>query len=75
MNKNTHEVASKTPINSPVGENYVATRQAEYRHEGTSCRMMPPKTSTPVMEAGISDHVWSLQELVELADNREVLAA
>ncbi len=30
---------------------------------------------TPAMEAGVSDHVWELDELVELLDRAESVAA
>jgi len=28
---------------------------------------------TPAMESGLSDHVWSVGELVKLLDNRSIL--
>jgi hypothetical protein len=32
------------------------------------CRIHQTLRVTPAMEAGITDHVWSLEELIELLD-------
>jgi len=34
-----------------------------------------PLRVTPAMEAGISDHVWSLEEIVDLLEQDEVRRA
>jgi IS1 family transposase len=39
------------------------------------CRVHQTLRVTPAMEAGLADHVWSLEELVGLLDRTEALAA
>ncbi|MFZ0734464.1 MAG: hypothetical protein WAM79_19240 [Candidatus Sulfotelmatobacter sp.] len=39
------------------------------------CRVHQTLRVTPAMEAGIADHVWSLEELVGLLDAKEREAA
>ncbi len=39
------------------------------------CRVHQTLRVTPAMEAGIADHVWSIEELVSLLEAREVVAA
>ena len=39
------------------------------------CRVHQTLRVTPAMEAGLTDHVWSLEELVGLLDQRTVGAA
>jgi hypothetical protein len=39
------------------------------------CRIHQTLRVTPAMEAGIADHVWSLEELVELLTTSEAKAA
>jgi len=39
------------------------------------CRVHQTLRVTPAMEAGLSDHVWSLSELVSLVENRSTVAA
>jgi len=39
------------------------------------CRIHKTLRVTPAMEAGISDHVWSIEELVELLDSQGARAA
>src|SRR6266404_3718070 len=39
------------------------------------CRVHQTLRVTPAMEAGIRDHVWSLEELVALLDRKEAQAA
>jgi hypothetical protein len=36
------------------------------------CRMHQTLRVTPAMEAGLADHVWSLQELVGLLEYKEL---
>jgi hypothetical protein len=35
------------------------------------CRVHKTLRVTPAMEAGLSDHVWSLEELAGLLENRQ----
>jgi len=37
------------------------------------CRVHQTLRVTPSMEAGISNHVWSIQEVVELLDRKSIL--
>jgi hypothetical protein len=39
------------------------------------CRIHQTLRVTPAMEAGISDHVWSIEELVSLLDRSAKIAA
>jgi hypothetical protein len=39
------------------------------------CRVHQTLRVTPAMEAGLSDHIWSLEELVGLLDARKIEAA
>ena len=39
------------------------------------CRIHQTLRVTPAMEAGLTDHVWSLEELVVLLDRRDTAAA
>jgi hypothetical protein len=39
------------------------------------CRVHQTLRVTPAMEAGLSDHVWSLIELVQLLTDVQVIAA
>lgn len=39
------------------------------------CRIHQSLRVTPAMEAGLSDHVWSLEEIAALADEREAVVA
>lgn len=34
------------------------------------CRVHQTLRETPAMEAGLADHIWSLQELVELLEHK-----
>jgi hypothetical protein len=37
------------------------------------CRVHQTLRVTPAMEAGISNHVWGIQELVELLESKSIL--
>jgi len=72
MNKNMHEIALTTSINSP-GENYVARRQAGYRHESNramhlehECRSfhVRAKRSDSQMDGWVCPNVTARAELV-----------
>jgi hypothetical protein len=39
------------------------------------CRIHQTLRVTPAMEAGLTDHVWSLEELAALADEKELAVA
>jgi hypothetical protein len=47
--------------------NHEAAIALHYMHYN-SCRIHSTLRVTPAMEAGIADHVWSLDELVALLD-------
>jgi len=49
--------------------NHVASIAIHYMHYNF-CRIHETLRVTPAMEAGISDHVWSISELVSLLDSR-----
>lgn len=46
-------------------ENHVASIALHYMHYNF-CRIHQTLRVTPAMQAGVSDHVWSLVELLEL---------
>lgn len=52
-------------------ENHEAAISLHYMHYNF-CRIHQTLRVTPAMEAGISDHVWSLREVVALLDVEEV---
>jgi hypothetical protein len=39
------------------------------------CRVHQTLRVTPAMEAGIADHIWSIEELVSLLDRSDSIAA
>ena len=39
------------------------------------CRIHQTLRVTPAMEAGLSDHVWTLEEIAQLADQKPVESA
>ena len=39
------------------------------------CRVHQTLRVTPAMEAGLADHVWSLQELVRLLETQAIVKA
>jgi hypothetical protein len=39
------------------------------------CRIHQTLRVTPAMEAGVTDHVWSIEEMVALLDSEEVRRA
>jgi len=48
-------------------ENHEAAIALHYMHYNF-CRIHQTLRVTPAMEAGIADHVWSLEEIVKLLD-------
>jgi hypothetical protein len=55
-------------------ENHVWALAFHYMHY-SFCRIHKSLRVTPTMEAGISDHVWSIQEIVDLLDRSDNIAA
>jgi len=55
-------------------ENHAAAVALHYMHYNF-CRIHQTLRVTPAMEAGITDHVWSLEEVVELLDMEAKRAA
>ena len=50
-------------------ENHAHAVAIHYTHYNC-CRIHKTLRVTPAIEAGLTDHVWSLEELVELLDRR-----
>lgn len=57
---------------SKKAENHQAAIALHYMHYNY-CRIHQTLRVTPAMEAGIADHVWSIEELVKLLDARSIL--
>ena len=55
-------------------ENHMASIAVHFAHYNI-CRVHGPLRVTPAMEARLTDHVWSLEELVGLLDRRNAVAA
>ncbi len=55
-------------------ENHIAAIALHYMHYNF-CRVHQTLRVTPAMEAGISDHVWTIEELVKLLETNEKIAA
>jgi len=55
-------------------DNHVAAIALHYMHYNF-CRIHQTLRVTPAMEAGISNHVWSIQEIVMLSAQPVSLAA
>ena len=55
-------------------ENHVAAVALHYLYYNF-CRIHQTLRVTPAMEAGIADHIWSLEELVSLLDRSAKMAA
>jgi hypothetical protein len=55
-------------------ENHVAMLALFHMHYN-SCRIHQTLRVTPAMEAGLSDHMWSIQEIVSLTSNLLAAAA
>lgn len=55
-------------------ENHIAAVSLHYMYYNF-CRIHQTLKVTPAMEAGISDHVWSLEEVVALLEAEEKRAA
>jgi len=55
-------------------ENHIASIAIHYMHYNF-CRVHQTLRVTPAMEAGIADHVWSIEELVQLLGKNANIAA
>lgn len=55
-------------------ENHMWAIALHYMHYNF-CRVHQTLRVTPAMEAGITDHVWSLEEVASLLDSRKEIAA
>jgi hypothetical protein len=55
-------------------ENHIAAVSLHYMYYNF-CRIYQTLKVTPAMEAGVSDHVWSLDEVVALLEAEEKRAA
>ena len=55
-------------------ENHIAAVAIHFAHYNF-CRVHGSLRVTPAMEAGLSDHVWSFEELIGLLDRRSAEAA
>jgi hypothetical protein len=55
-------------------ENHVAAVAIHFAHYNF-CRVHGTLRVTPAMEAGVSDHIWTLGELVGLLDRRREASA
>jgi hypothetical protein len=55
-------------------ENHMAATALHFAHYNV-CRVHQTLRVTPAMEARLTDHVWSLEELVALLDRRSEQAA
>jgi len=59
-----------TNAHSKKVENHIASIAIHYMHYNF-CRVHETLRVTPAMEAGIADHVWSIEEMISLLDSRE----
>ena len=50
-------------------ENHIASIAIHYMHYNF-CRVHQTLRVTPAMEAGVSDHVWSISEVIALLDTK-----
>jgi hypothetical protein len=55
-------------------ENHMAANALHFAYYNF-CRVHQTLRVTPAMEARLTDHVWSLEELVALLDRRSAVAA
>jgi IS1 family transposase len=60
-----------TNAHSKKVENHVASIAIHYLHYNF-CRVHETLRVTPAMEAGISDHAWSIEEMIGLLDAKEI---
>jgi hypothetical protein len=55
-------------------ENHIASIAIHYMHYNF-CRIHESLRVTPAMEAGVSDHVWSIEEMISLLEAKEIKLA
>jgi IS1 family transposase len=63
-----------TNAHSKKVENHIASIAIHYMHYNF-CRVHESLRVTPAMEAEMSDHVWSIEEMIALLDAREIQPA
>jgi hypothetical protein len=62
-------------MSGAASQQALALDQAVIPHSRTFCRDHQTPRVTPAMEAGLTDHVWSLEELVGLLVRRLIQVA
>jgi len=63
-----------TNAHSKKIENHIASIAIHYMYYNF-CRIHETLRVTPAMEAGISDHVWCIEEMISLLDAKEIKSA
>jgi len=74
MRMSMRRFARLTNAFSKKVENHMASIALHFAHYNF-CRVHQTLRVTPAMEARLTDHVWTLEELVGLLDRRANLAA
>jgi IS1 family transposase len=74
MRMNMRRFTRLTNAFSKKIENHLAAVALHYMHYNF-CRVHKTLRVTPAMEAGITDHVWTIEDLVALLNRQEKLAA
>jgi hypothetical protein len=62
--------ARLTNSHSKKVENHIAALAIHYMHYNF-CRVHEPLRVTPAMEAGVANHVWSIEEVIGLLTTQE----
>jgi hypothetical protein len=63
-----------TNAHSKKINNHIAALALHYMHYNF-CRVHQTLRVTPAMEAGVTDHVWDIAEVVQLLDRKTAQAA
>jgi hypothetical protein len=74
MRMNMRRFTRLTNAFSKKIENHAAAVALHYMHYNF-CRIHQTLRVTPAMEAGATDHVWLLEEVVSLLDSQDTQAA
>ena len=74
MRMNMRRFTRLTNAFSKKIENHAAAVALHYMHYNF-CRIHQTLRVTPAMEAGVTDHVWLLKEVVSLLDSQDTQAA